>query len=122
MDFEALGQQLLDRKKELKKNGIPSDAEHAMVTALAAGAIPRLRLPAARPRRAGGKFQVLLEPAAAKLRNHLLLGGHDRDPKADVTLTSKPNCGAKGFCPPTSSSRKPSITRNDQRELSGLAV
>jgi hypothetical protein len=34
MDFEALGQQLLYRKKELRKNGIPSDAEHAMVAAL----------------------------------------------------------------------------------------
>jgi hemerythrin-like domain-containing protein len=34
MDFEALGQQLLDRKKELRKNGIPSDAEHSMVATL----------------------------------------------------------------------------------------
>ena len=34
MDFEALGQQLLDRKKELRKNGIPSDAEHTMVAAV----------------------------------------------------------------------------------------
>lgn len=34
MDFEALGQQLLDRKKELRKNGIPSDAEHAMVAGI----------------------------------------------------------------------------------------
>src|SRR5262249_44762372 len=31
IDFEALGQQLLDRKEELKDDGIPSDAEHAMV-------------------------------------------------------------------------------------------
>jgi hypothetical protein len=31
IDFEALGQQMLDRKKELLKDGIPSDAEHAMV-------------------------------------------------------------------------------------------
>jgi len=31
IDFEALGQTMLDRKKQLKKNGIPSDAEHAMV-------------------------------------------------------------------------------------------
>ncbi len=31
MDFEALGQRMLDRKEELKADGIPSDAEHAMV-------------------------------------------------------------------------------------------
>lgn len=34
MDFEALGQQLLDRKQSLRKNGIPPDAEHAMVAAV----------------------------------------------------------------------------------------
>jgi len=31
IDFEALGQQVLDREKDLKQNGIPADAEHAMV-------------------------------------------------------------------------------------------
>jgi hypothetical protein len=31
MDFAALGQQMVERKKQLKRNGIPSDAEHAMV-------------------------------------------------------------------------------------------
>jgi hypothetical protein len=31
IDFEALGQRMLDRKKELLKDGIPADAEHAMV-------------------------------------------------------------------------------------------
>lgn len=31
IDFEALGQQMVDRKKQLEKDGIPSDAEHAMV-------------------------------------------------------------------------------------------
>jgi hypothetical protein len=33
IDFEALGQQMLTRKKELQKDGIPLDAEHAMVAA-----------------------------------------------------------------------------------------
>jgi hemerythrin-like domain-containing protein len=33
MDFEALGQKMLDRKKELKQDGIQPDAEHAMVAA-----------------------------------------------------------------------------------------
>jgi len=31
IDFQALGQQMLDRKKELKENGIPKDLEHDMV-------------------------------------------------------------------------------------------
>ena len=31
IDFEALGQKMLDRKKELKRDGIPKDAEHSMV-------------------------------------------------------------------------------------------
>jgi len=31
LDFEALGQRMLERKKRLLKDGIPSDAEHAMV-------------------------------------------------------------------------------------------
>jgi hypothetical protein len=33
IDFEALGQRMLERKKELKEDGIPKDAEHAMVAA-----------------------------------------------------------------------------------------
>jgi hypothetical protein len=31
IDFEALGQEMLDRKEELKEDGIPPDSEHAMV-------------------------------------------------------------------------------------------
>jgi hypothetical protein len=31
IDFEALGQRMLARKKQLEEDGIPSDAEHAMV-------------------------------------------------------------------------------------------
>jgi hemerythrin-like domain-containing protein len=31
IDFEALGQKMLARKKDLKQNGIPRDAEHTMV-------------------------------------------------------------------------------------------
>jgi hemerythrin-like domain-containing protein len=31
INFEALGQRMLDRKKELQKDGVPSDAVHAMV-------------------------------------------------------------------------------------------
>ncbi len=33
IDFEALGQKMLERKKQLKQDGIPKDAEHAMVAA-----------------------------------------------------------------------------------------
>jgi hypothetical protein len=31
VDFQALGQRMLDRKSDLLKNGVPADAEHAMV-------------------------------------------------------------------------------------------
>ena len=48
MDFEALGQQMMERKKQLKQDGIPSDAEHAMV----AGAKGSGDTPAAAARRA----------------------------------------------------------------------
>jgi hypothetical protein len=34
MDFEALSQSMLGRKKQLKRDGIPPDAEHAMVAAV----------------------------------------------------------------------------------------
>ncbi len=34
MDFEALGKRMLARKKELQRNGVPLDAEHAMVAAI----------------------------------------------------------------------------------------
>jgi hypothetical protein len=37
MDFEALGQQMMERKKQLKQDGIPSDAEHAMVAGAKGG-------------------------------------------------------------------------------------
>jgi hypothetical protein len=47
MDFEALGPQMLERKKQLKRGGIPSDAEHAMV----AGAKGSGDTPAAAARR-----------------------------------------------------------------------
>jgi len=33
VDFIALGQRMMERKQELKKNGVPPDAEHAMVNA-----------------------------------------------------------------------------------------
>jgi hemerythrin superfamily protein len=47
IDFEALGQQMLARKKELRRDGIPPDAEHKMVAA----ANGRGDSPAARARR-----------------------------------------------------------------------
>jgi Hemerythrin HHE cation binding domain len=34
LNFEALGEQMLARKKELKRDGIPDDAEHTMVAAV----------------------------------------------------------------------------------------
>lgn len=53
IDFEALGQQLLDRKEELKEDGIPPDSEHAMVRKLRGrGDTPAA---ASRSRRTGAK-------------------------------------------------------------------
>jgi hypothetical protein len=49
IDFEAMGQQMLARKKELRRDGIPPDAEHKMVAA----ANGRGDSPAARARRGG---------------------------------------------------------------------
>jgi hypothetical protein len=37
IDFEALGQQMIERKKRLNRDGIPSDAEHAMVAGAKGG-------------------------------------------------------------------------------------
>jgi hypothetical protein len=34
IDFEALGKEMLARKRELQRNGVPDDAEHAMVAAM----------------------------------------------------------------------------------------
>ena len=34
LDFEALGREMLARKKELKTRGVPPDAEHAMIAAV----------------------------------------------------------------------------------------
>jgi hypothetical protein len=49
MDFEALGARMLERKRELHKNGIPPDAEHKMVASMNG----RGDSPAARARRTG---------------------------------------------------------------------
>jgi hemerythrin-like domain-containing protein len=38
IDFEALGAQMLERKRILKKSGIPVDAEHTMVSLVGGGA------------------------------------------------------------------------------------
>jgi len=38
IDFEALGAQMLERKRTLKKTGIPVDAEHTMVSLVGGGA------------------------------------------------------------------------------------
>lgn len=37
LDFEALGRRMLDRKQSLKRDGVPTDREHAMVIAAPAG-------------------------------------------------------------------------------------
>jgi len=54
IDFEALGEQMLARKQQLKRNGIPDDAEHAMVAAVngkddTPAAVSRRTKPASKP-------------------------------------------------------------------------
>jgi len=63
IDFEALGQRMLARKADLKKNGIPSDAEHAMVGKTNG----KGDSPAAAARRSKSKTRKSL-PVAAKAR------------------------------------------------------
>ena len=55
IDFEALGDEILARKQGLKKNGVPPDAEHAMVAAVGGrGDTPAAKARRATPARAVG--------------------------------------------------------------------
>jgi hypothetical protein len=70
-DFEALGQRMLDRKKELLKDGFPMDAEHAMV----AKAHGRTDSPAA----AAGRRKAVTArktPARSRTRKSTSHAGH----------------------------------------------
>jgi Hemerythrin HHE cation binding domain len=60
LDFEALGQLMLERKKSLRRDGIPSDAEHAMV----AGAHSKGDSPAAAARRRAPAVRKTSQPGA----------------------------------------------------------
>jgi hemerythrin-like domain-containing protein len=64
IDFEALGEQMLKRKASLIKNGIPSDAEHAMVAAAHGGG----DTPAATARRrpGTGRKRAVTKKSASK--------------------------------------------------------
>jgi hypothetical protein len=65
IDFEDLGRQMLERKKTLKHNGIPEDAEHAMVMA-ARGKTDSPALAAKRPRRIDKSRSHKSRPSGAK--------------------------------------------------------
>jgi hemerythrin-like domain-containing protein len=73
IDFEALGAQMLARKASLKRDGIPADAEHAMV-AKARGrgdtpaAMARKRPSAARRRAGRKKALVTTKPRTRRSR------------------------------------------------------
>jgi len=66
IDFEQLGQRLLNRKQELRNEGIPSDSEHAMVAKAARNADS----PAAAARRKA--------PAAARAKTAASRRGNTR--------------------------------------------
>jgi hypothetical protein len=65
LDFEALGQQMLARKAELKRDGIPPDAEHAMVAAVNGNA----DTPAAASRRTAARPKATQKAAAGAAKN-----------------------------------------------------
>jgi hypothetical protein len=75
MDFEALGQRMLARKKDLQKNGIPTDAEHAMV-AKARGKGDSPAAAAKKRRKPAGARKWL--PVSAKARAHKSTGNQAR--------------------------------------------
>jgi hemerythrin HHE cation binding domain-containing protein len=62
IDFEALGEQMLARKQQLKSDGIPDDAEHAMV----ASANGKDDTPAAVSRRAKPAIKSLKRTSATR--------------------------------------------------------
>jgi hypothetical protein len=71
IDFEALGQRMLDRKQQLEKNGAPSDAEHTMVArAKGKGDSPANEATSRKPPRA--RKTAVKVPAApeGKTRSH----------------------------------------------------
>jgi hemerythrin-like domain-containing protein len=76
LDFEALGEQMLARKKELKRGGVPEDAEHNMVAAVHG----RGDSPAARARRTTRRKAA---PASRRTGSGL------RTVRLDVTRTTR---------------------------------
>jgi hemerythrin-like domain-containing protein len=74
IDFEALGQRMLARKKDLQKNGVPSDAEHDMV----AKTNGRGDSPAATAKRGKTSSARKAIPVAAKASAHKNAGSHAR--------------------------------------------
>ncbi|MCU1340172.1 MAG: Hemerythrin cation binding domain protein [Bryobacterales bacterium] len=64
IDFKALGQRMLDRKKELLKNGIPSDPEHALI-AKAGRNVDSPAAAAARRKTATGRTKTATARAAS---------------------------------------------------------
>jgi hypothetical protein len=76
IDFEALGQKMLDRKKELKENGVPKDREQAMVARVNG----KDDTPAMAARKAG---------PAAKKRAHKNTAAASRSTKSGSTHASR---------------------------------
>ncbi len=78
IDFEALGQRMLERKSELKESGIPMDAEHTMVARVHGnGDSPAAaaRKTASKPRKTARKAP---EGQAAKSKRTATKSSHSR--------------------------------------------
>lgn len=72
IDFEALGKRMLERKASLKKDGIPADAEHAMVAAARGrGDTPaaKARKQTARVRRGAGRKKAVAKRKSGARRS-----------------------------------------------------
>jgi Hemerythrin HHE cation binding domain len=89
MDFKALGEQMLARKRELQKHGIPDDAEHKMVASMnGRGDSPATRArrspPAASGTRGNGKSKTRSASTASrratKARRSKVAGQKPLDP------------------------------------------
>src|SRR5690242_6867455 len=81
IDFEALGQKMLDRKKKLKQDGIPKDAEHFMVSQPGARPIHRLSLP-------GRWRRQVRRPASAHRLNPRRRKARDPAPVIDALIAN----------------------------------
>lgn len=86
VDFEALGQRMLERKRELRRSGIPTDAEHAMVAAVSgrgdSPAATARRRTSLDPKTRSGRAALRAEKATRTQSRKLPASRKNRRPRA----------------------------------------